>query len=178
MPEKIVSNLVRNFVSEKSHKVCYNIPIMKTSASATARLSQSFRRTLYILTPPRLLVSKASHDTTYLLKKTPFQGSAERTCERGGAAEGAYGRLTRSESCDPRRAAFQDKTETDRGKRFDINGAKSAKEIFMREGYFRIEFYKMDGTADAEGAARVFGYCVEHCGDWFTGDFTDENDSA
>ena len=73
MPEKIVSNLVRNFVSEKSHKVCYNIPIMKPSASATARLSQSFRRTLYILTPPRLLISKASHDTTYLLKKRPFK---------------------------------------------------------------------------------------------------------
>ena len=48
----------------------------------------------------------------------------------------------------------------------------------MREGYFRIEFYKRDGTADAEGAARVFGYCAEHCGDWFTGDFIDENDSA
>ena len=73
----------------------------------------------------------------------------------------------------PLRAAFQDKTETDRGKRFDINGAKSAKEIFMREGYFRIKFYKRGGTADAEGAARVFGYCAEHCGDWFTGDFID-----
>ena len=43
----------------------------------------------------------------------------------------------------------------------------------MREGYFRIKFYKRGGTADAEGAARVFGYCAEHCGDWFTGDFID-----
>ena len=77
------------------------------------------------------------------------------------------------------RAAFQDKTETDRGKRFDINKCeKSAKEIFMREGYFRIEFYKRDGAADAECAARVFGYCAEHCGDWFTGDFIDENEGA
>ena len=48
----------------------------------------------------------------------------------------------------------------------------------MREGYFRIEFYKMDGTADADGAKRVFDYCAENenYSDWFTGDFINPRD--
>ena len=48
----------------------------------------------------------------------------------------------------------------------------------MREGFFRIEFYKMDGTADADGAKRVFDYCAENenYSDWFTGDFINPMD--
>lgn len=50
----------------------------------------------------------------------------------------------------------------------------------MREGYFRIEFYKMDGTADADGAKRVFDYCAENenYSDWFTGDFITMDDDS
>ena len=49
----------------------------------------------------------------------------------------------------------------------------------MREGYFRIEFYKMDGTADADGAKRVFDYCAENenYSGWFKGDFFDDYES-
>ena len=50
----------------------------------------------------------------------------------------------------------------------------------MREGFYRIEFYKMDGTADAEGAKRVFDYCAENenYSDWFTGDFITMDDDS
>ena len=50
----------------------------------------------------------------------------------------------------------------------------------MQEGYFRIEFYKMDGTADADGAKRVFDYCAENenYSDWFTGDFITMDDDS
>ena len=49
----------------------------------------------------------------------------------------------------------------------------------MREGFYRIEFYKMDGTADADGAKRVFDYCAENenYSGWFKGDFFDDYES-
>ena len=48
----------------------------------------------------------------------------------------------------------------------------------MREGFYRIEFYKMDGTADADGAKRVFDYCAENenYSGWFIDDFINPMD--